>query len=43
MLTAPATAIMNQVSTSKKMLIISIAFLIPLVIIQGLFVKKLFG
>jgi methyl-accepting chemotaxis protein len=40
MLTAPATAIMNQVSISKKMLIISIAFLIPLVIIQGLFVTQ---
>lgn len=40
MLTAPATAVMNQVSMSKKMLIISIAFLIPLVIIQGLFVNQ---
>ena len=40
MLTAPATAIMNQVSMSKKMLIISIAFLIPLVTAQGLFFNQ---
>jgi methyl-accepting chemotaxis protein len=32
MLTAPATALMNQMSCSKKMLLISIAFLVPLMI-----------
>jgi len=32
MLTAPATALMNQLSCSKKMLLISIAFLVPLMI-----------
>ncbi len=32
MLTAPATALMNQMSCSKKMLLISIAFLAPLII-----------
>jgi len=32
MLTAPATALMNQMSCSKKMLLISIAFLVPLII-----------
>ncbi len=40
MLTAPAPALMNQVSMSKKMLIISIAFLIPLVTAQGLFFNQ---
>jgi len=40
MLTAPATALMNQMSISKKMLFISIAFLIPLVIIQGLSINQ---
>ncbi len=32
MLTAPATALMNQMSCSKKMLMISVAFLVPLII-----------
>ncbi len=32
MLTAPATALMNQLSCSKKMLFISVAFLVPLMI-----------
>ena len=32
MLTAPATALMNQLSCSKKMLLISTAFIIPIVI-----------
>ncbi len=32
MITAPATALMNQLSCSKKMLLISIAFITPLVI-----------
>jgi len=40
MLTAPATAIMNKMSVSKKMWLISIAFLIPLIIIQTLFLNQ---
>lgn len=32
MLTAPATALMNQMSCSQKMLMISVAFLVPLII-----------
>ena len=40
MLTAPATALMNQLSCSKKMLLISIAFIIPLVITMYLLVNQ---
>ncbi|MFW5443942.1 MAG: methyl-accepting chemotaxis protein [Methylococcaceae bacterium] len=40
MLTAPATALMNQFSCSKKMLLISIAFITPLVITMYLLVSE---
>jgi len=40
MLTAPATALMNQLSCSKKMLLISIAFIIPLVITLFLLISQ---
>ena len=40
MLTAPATALMNQLSCSKKMLLISIAFITPLVITVYLLVSE---
>lgn len=39
MFTAPATALMNQLSCSKKMLFISIAFMTPLVIMLVLLMK----
>ena len=40
MLTAPATALMNRFSCSKKMLLISIAFIAPLVITLYLLVSE---
>jgi len=40
MLTAPAIALMNQLSCSKKMLLISIAFLTPLIITFSLLVGE---
>ena len=40
MLTAPATALMNQLSCSKKMLLISIAFITPLVITLFLLISQ---
>jgi len=40
MLTAPATAILNKMSISKKMWLISIVFLIPLVIVQVLLLNQ---
>lgn len=40
MLTAPATALMNQLSCSKKMLLISIAFITPLIITLYLLVSE---
>ena len=43
MLTAPTTALMNQFSCSKKMLLISIAFIIPLVITMSLLVSEQLG
>jgi len=40
MLTTPATAILNKMSISKKMWLISIVFLIPLVIVQVLLLNQ---
>ncbi len=40
MLTAPATALMNTLSCSKKMLLISIAFITPLLIVVYLLVSE---
>ncbi len=40
MLTAPAIAILNKMSISKKMWLISIVFLIPLVIVQVLLLNQ---
>ena len=40
MITAPATALMNQFSCSKKMLIISLAFITPLLITIYLLISE---
>jgi len=40
MLLTPATAIMNRLSCSKKMLIISVAFILPMIVMQSLLVSE---
>ena len=40
MITAPATALMNQFCCSRKMLLISTAFIIPLIITMYLLVSE---